>query len=117
MKTILRIELDGIGIFNNPLVKKKGFKYWNEMFERHMEFPSPYNDGIDLHKEDKEWFCAYKSVEQMQLWLRSEEIKFFIGMGFRFLLLEVEEYQEGEYQIIYTKESIKECKDITAIFN
>ncbi len=37
--------------------------------------------------------------------------------GDKVLLLEVTEFQVGEYQIIFTKESITSSKDITSLFN
>lgn len=115
--TIVRFEKEGVGIF------RQSSKYYNHIiakktYDRHaMEnFPTPYMEELDLYKDGQEWFCGYKSVEEFQLWVQKEEILFFVGEGFRILLLEVEEYQKGEKQVIFTKEFVTSSKDITSLF-
>lgn len=61
-------------------------------------------------------FCAYKSIDELQLWLRPEEIRHIISKGFVVLLLEVNEFILGPNQVLYTKESITEQKDISELF-
>lgn len=60
--------------------------------------------------------CAYKTVEQVQQWLEKEEIQYFTSIGFRVYLLTVSEYQTGEYQVIFTKDSIESKEDVTSLF-
>lgn len=79
-------------------------------------FPTPQMERLDLFKDNKKWFCAYKTIEEFQAWVLSEEVKFFISEGFRVLLLNVTEYQEGKKQVIFTKESITTSEDITTLF-
>lgn len=52
----------------------------------------------------------------MQQWLRDREIQFLIRRGFRVILLTVTEFQKGNFQAVYTKESIINQEDITSIF-
>lgn len=124
MKTVIRIEypLDGIGMFMTYLPNgfKRKIKPLDEFcisaFRRHYEFNSPIQDGLDRQKDFKEWFCSYKSIEQLQQWITSNELKKIIKKGYVVLMLDITEYQEGMDQIIYTKESIKSSKDITQLF-
>ena len=124
MKTVIRIEypLDGIGMFMTYLPNgfKRKIKPLDEFcisaFRRHYEFNSPIQDGLDRQKDFKEWFCSYKSIEQLQQWIISNELKKIIKKGYVVLMLDITEYQEGMDQIIYTKESIKSSKDITQLF-
>lgn len=124
MKTVIRIEypLDGIGMFMTYLPNgfKRKIKPLDEFcisaFRRHYEFNSPIQDGLNRQKDFKEWFCSYKSIEQLQQWLKPDELKKIIKKGYVVLMLDITEYQEGMDQIIYTKESIKSFKDITQLF-
>lgn len=125
MKTIIRIEYipDGIGIFMTFLsgtdIKRDVRpldKFCASAYERHSDFKTPLYDGLDIEKNGKEWFCAYKSIEQLQEWITPEELKLIISEGYTVLMLDVYEYQEGRDQIIYTKESITSYKDITCLF-
>lgn len=79
-------------------------------------FPTPRMEDLDVRKDNKEWFCAYKTIEEFQKWVLSEEVEFFVSIGFRVLLLNVTEYQEGKKQVIFTKESITTSEDITTLF-
>ena len=44
-------------------------------------------------------------------------IKELIKRDFKVLLLDVTDFQEGEKQIVYTKESILSAKDISQLFS
>lgn len=125
MKTIIRIEYipDGIGVFMTFL-SGTGIKrdvrpldeFCESAYTRHLNFNCPFEDGLDIKKYGKEWFCAYKSIEQLQEWITPKELKLIISEGYTVLMLDVYEYQEGKDQIIYTKESITSYKDITCLF-
>lgn len=124
MKTVIRIEYpeDGIGMFMTYLKNglKRKIKSIDEFcitaFRRHFKFNCPIQDGLDAYRDSKEWFCSYKSIEQLQQWIKTNELKRIIKKGYMVLMLDVTEYQEGRDQIIYTKESIKSSKDITSLF-
>ena len=122
MKTIIRIERpDGIGMFRNEVAVLNIIELI-DLAKRHGngKFPIPYYDKnlniISCYKDDKEWFCAYKSIEQLQQWVKPNEFKYLFNYSYKVLLLDVTEYQEGEYQILYTKESILNRKDISNLF-
>ena len=122
MKTIIRIERpDGIGMFRND-VSVYNIPELNSLANRHSHgnFPIPYDDTklgeLSCYKDDKNWFCAYKSIEQLQQWIKPEEFQYLFNNDYKLLLLDVTEYQEGEYQILYTKESILNSKDISNLF-
>jgi hypothetical protein len=114
---VVRVENNssGYGIWKHSrfLMFTEGLE---EINSRHSEFPIPSMDGLNLSKNKFEWFCAYKSIEQFQEWIKSDEIKIIIGLGFDVLLIEVEDYQVGDYQVIFTKESIISTKIINELF-
>lgn len=127
MKQVIRIEYtDGYGLFLRCYVNKDlddiGDRHYSckklfpSILDRHKSFNRPNDDGLDLRLDDKIWYCGYKNVEQLQLWITSEELKSIIEYGFRILLLDVNEYQEGRDQIIYTKKNIINSKDISELF-
>jgi hypothetical protein len=115
MTTILRIEhKDGCGIFRSYasgcLVNAKTFH------ERHNNFPSPKDDMFILRNVEDDEFCAFKSIEQLQEWVTADEIKQFIKLNCKVLLIDVSECIVGEYQILYKKENIIQTKDISELF-
>ena len=61
-------------------------------------------------------FCAYKSVDQLKEWITTEEIATLKENNYRIFMLDVTNYHEGKYQVIYTKESIVNTTDITDLF-
>lgn len=119
---VLRIEnISGFGIFWS----RPSFAYsiCSTVGDRHVNFPIPYEDknvvdgyGLNLYQDSKQWFCAYKTVDQLKQWITVEECRELTQHGFAVYLLEVEEYQEGEYQVIFTKESIISKQDVTELF-
>lgn len=126
MKTIIRIEHnDGVGMFNTE-AEKQVDDICPELYKRHFlgsdstqkPFPSPGRDipALDMWKDDKEWFCAFKSLEQFNNLVYKEEAKILIKHGYKILLLGVTEFQEAENQVLFTKESIIETKNINSLF-
>lgn len=116
--TVVRIERRGRGIFRPTNKSIYKYRIANRTYNRHNGggFPLPSCEGLDMYRGGLNWFCAYKTVEQFQEWVKQDEIEFFVSKGFRVLMLEVTDYQEGRKQVIYTKESIKKTTDITNIF-
>ena len=126
----IRIEgPNGRGIFR----QKKGiFDYYQEdvvdelpclseisltASKRHNDFNTPEEDGVDMERGNKYWKCAYKTVEQLQSWLSSEEIVLIIETGYDIYLLEVTEFQIGrKHQIVYTVDTIIEKTNINSLF-
>ncbi len=142
MKTIIRIEHnDGFGMFRknwdnggrffcvsdttegNPFLMSRGVDGWlmDNLWNRHSAhsdcgMPTPYSDGIDLDLDDKDWYCAFKSLEEFSEWVKPKEADALTKLDFKILMLDVTEYQEGEKQVAYTKESISSFKDISGLF-
>lgn len=101
-----------------------------ELFERHCyQFPEPQNEAnerflkkgmnpkhLNLYKDNKTYYCAYKSVKQIQEWVMPEEFAIMVKGGFNIWLLEVTDFQEGNYQVLYTKESIVSKQIINDLF-
>lgn len=118
MITVVRFERRGNGIFRpsnrsiyNSAIAKRTYARHNNG-----NFPLPEDENLNMFKYYKDWFCAYKTIEQLQAWVHKDEIDFFISKGFKVLMLDVTEYQQGEMQVIFTKESIISCKDVTSLF-
>lgn len=126
IKQIIRIEheLDGYGMFISKScerveVGRKSDEILPELYLRHMRFNSPYEDGLGVYVEKGpggSWFCSFKSIEQLQEWVKPDELKILIENGFNILVLDVNEWREGEHQILYTKESIISQKNISELF-
>ena len=85
---------------------------WLPISNRHINFNSPEEDRLDIRKDNKLWYCAYKSIEQLQEWIKPKELKDLIANGYVIKLLDVDEYQYGRDQIIYTKQSIKQSTKV-----
>jgi hypothetical protein len=79
---------------------------------------SDYKRSTHLNpsKDGKIWLCAYKSIDQLQQWIYKDEFKILFDNNYKVLLLDVTEYQIGEYQIIFTRESVLSSKDISSLF-
>lgn len=117
-KQIIRIEhpVDGIGLFQSNQITLS-WTHLSSILYRHQKFNNPSMNGLDIEEDYLEWFCAYKSVEQVQEWILKDEMTSLCNdYGFIVYLLEVNQYQEGRDQIIFTKESIISKKDITELF-
>lgn len=120
MITVIRFEyLDGKGIFYRN--EKDGRRLMDiglqSIGDRHNNnFNCPYADNLDLYLERKEWFCAYKSIPQVKNWITSEEILKLTLHGCKIFMLDVINYQVGDDQVIFTKDSIISSKDITKLF-
>ena len=110
--TVVRVEKDGIGVFHSSYTNSQQ-PFYRAVVERHREFPTP--DEEDL-KMGLNWYCAYKTVDELRSWIKVEELQGFVDIGFRVYMLEVTDYQVGEYQAIFTKDSILTKTDITNIF-
>ena len=125
MTTILRIEhKDGCGIFRSHVcVNLNDFDTFSERHndfdtfsERHNDFPTPNEDMFILRYVEEDEFCAFKSIEQLQEWVTADEIKQFIKLNCKVLLIDVSECIVGEFQILYKKENIIQTKDISELF-
>lgn len=112
---------DGEGIWRSKVgnsldYKIDSLKCYTQLEDRHSEFKTPSSDGLNLDKNQLDWFCAFKSMGQLYEWILKDEMLELISAGFIVYLIKATDYQEGEYQIIYTKESIVLKIDITNLF-
>lgn len=124
MKTILRLENvdDGMGFFYSYRsyihnLSRAEQHIINKLKDRHNEeFPAPHADeGIDRFITHDE-FCAFKSIESLEQWVTKEELQILISVGIKVLMIDVDECDEGEYQIVYKKTNIINTKDVTDLF-
>ena len=119
MKAIRIEHANGVGMFrfHNDFKTKRQIKIdiaLDSMYERmSAQLPSPHDDGICMHLQCKNWFCAFSSIESLLEWVYHEELVLLVRFGLRVYEIEVNEFQLGAYQIAYTKESIKSKTDIT----
>ena len=131
-KTIIRIEhpsdgkglwcsvIDGGTIYDKRINNHSKF---NDIADRHATdaFPNFWEDrvlskAID-HEELHKYNFAFKSLDQLKTALTSDEMKECINiLGFRILMLDVTDYHESDYQIIFKKKSIVSYKDISFMF-
>jgi hypothetical protein len=122
--TFYRVEFsDGYGLFFKNLfhrgerLDKRPFymeKDLPELHKRHKEnFSFPYDDGLDPTKDGKEYFCAFKTFDDLKYWIYPDEMEKIKNMGFKIYKISATDIQIGNFQIMYTKESITEKIDIT----
>jgi hypothetical protein len=119
MKTVIRIEhpYDGNGLWRS--VNSDGdaviddISFFEELVDKHNKFPLPHEDNLIMTGNR---YCAFKSIEQIQQWIENNWWKEIIELGFKVLMIDISEYQEGNHQIIFKKEHIMQSKDITELF-
>lgn len=126
---IIRIEhpSDGLGLWRTskegePLLARHS-KYHNIQI-RHRNpnlFPTYCNDiplNCQISWEDvQKYNFAFKDLAQLEVALTREELKECIEvLGFQVLMLDVTDYYESPYQIVFKKESIVNKKDISSMF-
>ena len=119
MKTIIRIEHnEGYGLWHSINKDTDECYFWEFTFTRelrfkHQNFPSPSEEGLSLNIDQ---YCAFKSIEQIQEWIEPEWFKEIIECGFKIWMIDVDDWVEGAYQILFRKEDIISKKDITSLF-
>jgi hypothetical protein len=123
MKAIRIEHNNGIGIFRNEEYEKASRTgILKEAIQKHFdwgspnEFPCPEEDNLDLWKDDKEWFCAFRTIKQLQGLFTKNELKEIDTAGYSINMIEISEYQKSKHQILYTKESISSTEKINSLF-
>lgn len=113
MKEIIRIEHIecGNGIFNSINDRLFESKFANNIIHRFEEHF--LNPNRDLIKFNQNYYCAFKSINDLIKWLSIDELKSLVNIGFRIYKIIVKRYKEGNMQIVYTLKSIKQKIDIT----
>lgn len=110
MFNIYRIEHrdTGIGVHQSRLFNR--CEWWTEVIERHNNFPTPEEDGLDLKSCH---FCATETVEEIQNMFTRYELGYILPV-FRVYCIAVSKFIAGDtYNIIFEKEDIIEKIDIT----
>lgn len=75
------------------------------------DFPMPIN--LDLHRFDKKvWNSAGKSIENMNMWFDPRDAVNLYQNGFKLFEFEVNEFQELEHEILFTRAGIITQKEI-----
>ena len=116
---VIRIEHeDGWGMFidisEEKPSRKHSVKYICPVIDdRHLLFPLPQKEKLPMSHE---YFCAYKSVDQLKKWITTEEIAILKENNYKIFMLEVTDYHEGEHQVIYSKKSIVNTTEIIDLF-
>lgn len=117
VKQVVRIENLGRGFFRPSDNRITITNRYKNILGKHSNFPIPQDDrDINLRLGNKYYFCGYKSIDQIYEWLSSDDIKWLIKKDFKIILYDVVEYQEGDFQIAFTKEGIVSSKDVTSLF-
>ncbi len=123
--TLIRIEgADGLGLYRSNKTKLNLTCYDElpnelvEMKEKHSTanpngMPLPCYDGLDLYQSKKEWFCAFKSLDDFKCWVTEQQAIALVGLGFRVFEITVKEYQLGNKQAVFTKESVTRKKNLS----
>ena len=120
---VLRIEhTNGNGIFKNrvtaydlaPNACNKHFRYPSDCTDTC--FPTPREEGLDIFKYGHYWYCAFLSVEQLKSLFETEELSILLRNDFNIFLLTVTEYQKGNHQVLFTKQSITSKENINSLF-
>ena len=119
MKKAIRIEHDcGNGLFrakndDYTIINNLSYDIYTNLVIKHKQFPTPSKEGLDIEKDE---FCAFKSIEQIQQWIEPEWFNEIIKLGFKIYLLELSSCKEGNSQIVFKKQNIRSKKDITELF-
>lgn len=121
---VLRIETDeGVGVFKNgidcaydliPDACNRHFREKSSCYDTY--FPIPQEDGINMEKDSKEWFCSFLSLKQLNELFFPDEIKILLDHGYNIRLLTVTNYQKGNSQVVFTRDSVIKTQTLNSIF-
>lgn len=117
MVSIFRIEnpKSGRGFWTNYNDNDKRscweYSFYNEMCDFHYGMPNPYTD--DINGFNSNYFCAFKTFEDLIYWVKPLWIEELVKIGFRVYKIQVSDYLVGNHQICYKKEDIIDKEDIT----
>lgn len=123
---IVRVEhkIDGKGIFRSSTKKKETCRFSKipnciRLYLRHTQkFPLPSKDkGINREPLIDE-FCAFKSIDDLQMWLENNELRNLIKIGFKVFVHTIHKKKcvIGEYQVLFKKTDVTATTDITELF-
>ena len=123
---VIRIETEeGLGLFkgrdkltNKVELTSNQNLHLNYLDNRHQDkFPAPHEDkGIEIDISEDNYFCAFKSIKQIQEWIKPKEFEVLFVLGHKVYLLTVTNYLEGKYQVVYTRDSVISQECISNLF-
>jgi hypothetical protein len=124
MKTIYRIEHpeSGNGIWHHLYDCGLLLEYhsnYNMFGERHADYPTMFDDAdLDLPAVGySQFYCACSSLDNLYAWFPINIIPELINLGFRVYKLQVSDFRESPYQVVFRKEWILSKTDISNMFN
>lgn len=113
---IYRVEhISGNGIFRAEDEKENAicnsFSFYEDLSDKHTRFP---NARVDVNGFSDIYYCAFKSLKQLNCWIRKEWRQEFKTFDFKFYEIEIEEKNclIGKKQICFKKEHIINKKEI-----
>jgi hypothetical protein len=130
MITVIRVEhvADELGVWRSCDINENArieqhSNYW-EIKARHENpevFPNygrdhALGDHFNHGELPERYFFAFKTIEQLKVAFTVEELKELITMGFDVLMLDVTDYKESPFQVVFTKKSIVNKKIINSLF-
>lgn len=105
MKTIYRIEnpTTNSGMWYDRYGQPNGvIENLTEGKSKAMDMPHSH-----LHEANgKKWFSAVASIESLLMWFSKKDIEELLSWGFRLYKFEVNEYNELEFEVLFTREGV-----------
>jgi hypothetical protein len=125
MATIIRIEDgEGLGPFSSytlqpmtqllPGACRRHWDYSPECEDNHVKPPD--EEGLNIRKDGKEWFCGLKTLGRFNSLFRPEEAKILVDEGYKIYVMTVDDIQQSVNQVLYTLDNVKSKVEITSIF-
>ena len=113
---IYRVEhISGNGIFRAE--DEKGdvicnlFSFSDDLSDKHAKFP---NATVDVNGFNDKYYCAFKFLRQLNIWIRKEWRQELKNFDFKFYEIEIDEKYclIGKKQICFKKEHIINKREI-----
>lgn len=127
-QNIIRIEhpIDGQGLWNAREDGQRiifNLSCYHEIKDRHNDetrFPSYWTDKelqSKINENDiSNYYFAFKSLDQLEVAIDREWMSEILRNGYIVLMLDVTDYYESQYQVVFKKSSITSQKDISSLF-
>lgn len=75
------------------------------------DFPMSFN--FRHFKGNKKWYSSAKSSENMKQWFNRSDAENLLEHGFRMFKFIVSEYQELDYEVLFTREGVVDQQEIS----
>jgi hypothetical protein len=117
--TFVRIEHkeDGLGMFVSTLIRPpRRTLHQLELYDAEGRHNNLNTRGKDNLPATHEFFCGYKSVDQLKEWLTPHELHVLFENGFRVFQITARNVWEGRDQVVFKTKNITSKTDITNLF-